>query len=425
MNEADSRHAASLLEQLGLKEVASAADADIVILNTCVVRQQPEDKAVGRLLSLKGIKEKRPDMMIALMGCFVGVKKTDHLEKRFPFVDLFIPPSAPNVILNFLHERFPTLRQTTEDAPSELTDYRLPAMYGDSHVTAFVPAVLGCSHACAFCIIPYRRGAERSRPAADILAEAKSLASQGVREITVLGQIIDRYGMDLEDGPTLAQLLLHIAEIDELKRIRFLTSHPTWMTDDLLDAVANHPKLCPHIEVALQSGNNEVLERMQRGYTREDFLLLIKRIRQRIPDACINTDIIVGFPGETDEQFQDTVSLIQEIEFDMVHIAKYSERPQTYAARHYPDDLPAETKEQRRKTLEDIQTDIMTRKNADLKGRTVPVLVETKDKNRWRGRTPHNRIVFFESTDDCLGREMDIHIDWAGPFSLIGTPEEG
>lgn len=428
MNEADSRRLAQQLEFAGYKPANQAESADLVVLNTCVVRQQAEDKAVGRLSALKGVKATRPDMTIALMGCMVGLKEAPELQKRFPFVDIFMPPSETTPLLDFLqargllddlrHEeqRVRTLRDAIQDE-----DLPLPALQAGV-VTANVPVVLGCSHACTFCVIPYRRGAERSRPLNDILAEVRSLVSQGVREVMLLGQIVDRYGMDLSDGTDLSGLLRAVAGIDGLKRLRFLTSHPNYMTDAILETVAGSDVICPQIEVPIQAGNDTVLENMRRGYTVAQYRVLIERIRAYMPDAAIHTDIIVGFPGETHEQFMETLRLVEELRLDKVHLSKYSERPKTIAARRMPDTVSEEEKQARWQMIEETQTRILDEKNRALRGRTVSVLVEDHYKGKWRGRTRHGKIVFFEDPRALRGEEVDVRIEWTGPYSMIGVP---
>jgi tRNA-2-methylthio-N6-dimethylallyladenosine synthase len=255
----------------------------------------------------------------------------------------------------------------------------------------------------------------------EIAAEVRSLVRQGVREITLLGQIVDRYGMDVPDGPRLHDLLHALHDLEGLERIRFLTSHPNWMTDDLLAAVAALPKVCPHIEVPVQAGDDEILSRMRRGYTADDYRRLIDRIRRRIPGVSIATDIIVGFPGETPAQFQRTYDLLAELRLDVAHLARYSARPGTVAARRMVDDVAEEEKDQRFRTLETLQSSILEDLNAGYVGHTVEVLVEGRHKSRWKGRTPTNRLVFFESDEDLRGRLVPVAIEWSGPWSLVGT----
>lgn len=434
MNLADSQRVAAGLERLGYTATARAEDADIVVLNTCVVRQQPEDKAVGRLQQLRSVKAEHPERVLALMGCMVGVREVAALEQRFPWVDLFLPPSDPTELWAYLAQRelLDEAQTLIADAESRRlalgrTDTVLPTSEEGRAVSAYVPIVLGCSHACTYCVIPYRRGPERSRPLETIVAEATQLASQGVREITLLGQIVDRYGYDLPEfaGTTetpLVTLLRRMHEIAGLERLRFLTSHPNWMRDDLLDAVATLPKVCEHIEVPVQAGDDEVLKHMRRGYTVEDYRRLVARLRERIPGVSIATDIIVGFPGETEAQFENTVALLETLQLDKAHIARYSPRPLTVATRRFEDDVPYEEKERRRRALEQVQARILKTLNARLEGQQVEVLVEGEKKGRWFGRTRTDRLVFFAAEGNWLGRLATVAITWSGPWSLIGEP---
>ncbi len=432
MNVADSQRLASELEKMGYRAAQNPDDADVLVVNTCVVRQGAEDKGVGRLVSLRPLKEKYPDKVIGLMGCMVGVRDSLPLRKRFPFVDVFLAPSEPQPMVTFLNERgIEDELRVVEDDERNLRDaiqdedaLILPAHERGSLITAHVPIVYGCSHACSFCIIPFRRGVERSRSVGEIVSEVRSLVRQGVKEITLLGQIVDRYGKDIPDGPDLADLLriVHDAGVAEgLERIRFLTSHPNYMTDKLLDTVAELPHVMPHIEVPVQAGDDEVLARMKRGYSQQQYRDLIDRIRARIPNVAINTDIIVGFSGETEQQFQQTFDLLGDLKLDKAHLAKYSARPQTVSARTMPDDVPEEEKERRRKTLDDQQAEIIAEINGRSLGQTVPVLVEESRGGKWRGRTPQNKLVFFEDLDqDRRGQVVDVEIVWTGPWSMQG-----
>jgi tRNA-2-methylthio-N6-dimethylallyladenosine synthase len=280
--------------------------------------------------------------------------------------------------------------------------------------------VYGCSHACTFCIIPYQRGIERSRPPEDVLTEARAMVAQGVKEITLLGQIVDRYGKDEPEYPTLAGLLIRMHAIEGLERIRFLTSHPNWMTDELLDAVASLPKVCPHIEVPVQAGNDEVLANMKRGYTAEQYRRLVERIRARIPGVSIATDIIVGFPGETREQFQSTYDLLAELKLDVAHLARYSVRPGTVATRRMTDNVSEDEKMDRFRQLEALQENIVGEINARYLHQTVPVLFEDKVKKRWKGRTQTNKLVFVETEENLHGQILPTQIEWTGPWSMIG-----
>ncbi len=427
MNEADSRRLASALERIGCTPADRAEQADVVVLNTCVVRQSAENKAYGRLGSLKSLKKRKPEMVIGLMGCLVGMKDPIPLRHRFPWVDVFMPPSELRSLLELLAERGLADEGRTLETSETARRYRLqdgdlllPTHERGWLVSAYVPVVLGCSHACSYCIIPYRRGPEHSRPVEEILVEARALAVQGVKEITLLGQIVDRYGLDLTDQSSLASLLRRLHEIEGLERIRFLTSHPNWMADELLETVAELPKVCEHIEVPVQAGDDEVLAQMRRGYTVSDYQSLIARIRECIPGVSIATDVIVGFPGETEAQFQRTCDLLAQLRLDKAHIARYSPRPQTLAIRRFPDDVPQEEKERRRKAIDDLQAKIVGEINAQLLGETVEALVEGQKKGRWWGRTRTDKLVFFEDEQDWRGRLAQVHITWTGPWSLIG-----
>ena len=426
MNVADSRRLARSLENLGCEPAANIDDADIIVLNTCVVRQSAEDKAIGRLSSLKSRKKQNPDLVINLMGCLVGVHGNPALQKRFPWVDVFSAPSDPQPLLDFLANRQQAdqAHSWRQHIDSLLDDEFGVAVAGEERaVSENLPVVLGCSHVCAYCVIPLRRGRERSRDAQRILRDARTFASQGVREIVLLGQIIDRYGLDLPGSPHLPQLLASLSEIPEIKRLRFLTSHPNWMSDELIESVARLPKVMPHIEVPAQAGDDGILLAMRRGYTNQQYRDLVAKLRDRIPGVSIATDIIVGFPGETEAAFQNTYDLLADLRLDVAHLARYSPRPGTYSARELADSVPAEEKMRRFRLLEDLQEGILRELNQPLLGTSVPVLFEYRLKGRWYGRTPTNRIVFTDSEEDLTGMERQVKIDWTGPWSLVGSLE--
>ncbi len=428
MNTADSRRLARSLENLGYEPAARTDDADVIVLNTCVVRQSAEDKAIGRLSSLKPLKKQNPHLVIGLMGCLVGVHGNPTLQKRFPWVDVVSAPSDPQPLLDFLSNR-----QQADQAQSwrMQIDSMLDEEFGVAvpgekrAVSENLPVVLGCSHACAYCVIPLKRGRERSRDAQRILRDARTFANQGVREIVLLGQIIDRYGLDLPGSPRLPELLALLSEIPEIKRLRFLTSHPNWMSDDLIASVAELPKVMPHIEVPIQAGDDNILLAMRRGYTNQQYRELVAKLRERIPGVSIATDIIVGFPGETEAAFQKTYDLLADLRLDVAHLARYSPRPGTYSARELPDDVPAEEKMRRFRLLEDLQEGILKELNQGLLGQSASVLFEHRIKGRWYGRTPTNRIVFVDSEEDLTGQERQVKITWTGPWSLVGSLEPG
>ena len=421
MNIADSRRVASALERLGYHFTASAEEADVIVLNTCVVRQSAEDRAYGRLTSLRPLKEKNPNLVINLMGCLVGIRTPEKLRQRLPFVDVFSPPSDPGPLVNFLTQG------ETHVTESDMTERRNAMMDGDlplpGHergrlVSAFVPVVYGCSHACTYCIIPYRRGVERSRPADEVISEVHTLVAQGVREVTLLGQIVDRYGKDQDGMPGLAELLQSLNGVKGLERIRFLTSHPSYFGEDLMDAVASLPKVMPHIEIPIQAGDDLVLAQMKRGYTQEDYRKLVGRIREHIPGVSIATDVIVGFPGESEAQFMRSYQLLADLKLDVTHLARYSPRPGTVSARRMPDDVPDDEKMHRFRLLEELQAGIAAEINTRYLGQEVEVLFEEKIKGRWKGRTPTNKLVFVETDEDLRGRVVPVTITWAGPWSM-------
>lgn len=457
MNVADSGHVAAQLEALGYQPVDRAEQADVVVINTCVVRQSAEEKAIGKLGALLPLKRRKPNTVIGLMGCMVGVKPSPALAERFPWVDVFMPPSEPGPLVGYLMEQEIAraaraideaevlARHALQDeeitqlnreemlhvgysyrslpgrAGSVLQSVRHLTLDGQAPVAAHVPIVYGCSHACTFCIIPFRRGVERSRPLAEIVAEVRDLVAQGVREVTLLGQIVDRYGYDWPgQRPDLADLLHAVHEIDGLWRIRFLTSHPNYMSDRILHAVRDLPKVCEHIEVPIQAGDDEVLAAMRRGYTAADYRRLVYHIRETIPNAAIHTDIIVGFPGESDAQFQRTYDVLAELKLDKAHLARYSPRPGTVSARRMVDDVPEAVKVARHQALERLQANVQDEINRRFLGQTVEVLVEDLHKGKWRGRTRQNKLVFFSHPEDWRGRLAEVLITWAGPYSMQG-----
>ena len=299
MNKADSERLESAMGQMGLSSAASPRDADVIVLNSCVVRQSAEDRAVGMLTSLKPLKERNPEKVIALMGCMVG-PKSEPLEKRFPYADVFMRPQEFEPLINLLGDR---MGVDPEGCIGPLT--------ATPDVTTFIPISHGCDKMCSFCIIPYRRGRDVSRPVEEIVRESELLAKRGVKEVTLLGQNVDSYGHDLPDNPDLGDLLVEINDIEGLERVRFLTSHPNDMTDHIIDTVAELDKVCEHFNLPFQAGDDEVLARMRRGYTGDHYRRLADRIRERVPNVSLSTDVIVGFCGETDDQFGRTMDMIR------------------------------------------------------------------------------------------------------------------
>ena len=409
MNKADSERLESALGQMGLSAADSARGADVVVLNSCVVRQSAEDKVVGMLTSLKPARQRDPDKVVALMGCMVG-PKTDALEQRFPYVDVFMRPQQYEPLLDLLGQR---MGIDPEGCVGPLT--------ARADVTTYVPIIHGCDKFCTFCIIPYRRGREVSRPVQEIVREVRLLARRGVSEVTLLGQNVDSYGHDLPDDTDLADLLAAVDGVDELDRVRFLTSHPNDMSDRIIDSVARLDKVCEHVNLPFQAGDDEVLSRMRRGYTAGQYMELTERIRERVPNVSLSTDVIVGFCGETDEQFDKTLDLIRDVRFDKVHAAAYSTRDGTIAARTMSDDVPGEVKKARLKAIEELQRETLTEINAALEGQTVEVLVEDRKRGRWFGRNRNDKLVYFDDERDLRGQLVDVKVERAGPWSLQGV----
>lgn len=399
MNKSESEKLASYLEFQGMLETPSVEEADIIILNSCVVRQSAENRVINKLHSIKSLKKANPDLKIALTGCLVGENVTE-LKKKFPFVDyLFAAGEFPGWLGTY------DLNKTIPKNPK---------------VATYIPIMQGCNNFCSYCIVPYRRGREKSRTESEILQEAESLVSRGVKEITLLGQNVDSFGNDLAGSPDLADLLLKMNCLQGLERIRFLTNHPKDMKDKLIDAVAGLDKVCRQINLPVQSGDDNILQAMRRGYTSKHYLDLIKNIRAKVSDIALSTDLIVGFPGETDQQFANSYNLLGEIKFDMVHVAAYSPRSGTLAARTLPDDVPADKKKARLEAIEKQQAGLVGEINLRLQDATLEILVEGQEKGKWFGRTRTDKLVFFDAEGDYYSRIVRVKIKRTTPWSLVG-----
>jgi tRNA-2-methylthio-N6-dimethylallyladenosine synthase len=441
MNQADSQRIQTILDDLGWEET-SMDQANLVILNTCSVRKAPEEKAHNQLAQLKHAKAKRSDLLVAMMGCMIGNQKTiDDLSKRYPHIDLFMKVEQADILPRFLEERWtpisgagcldieymppgevfptepierflPTFATSTSTVgkrtvlpmaitpkPGERTaHYPTKIEPAQAGPTAWLPIILGCNKVCTYCIVPYRRGRERSRPIEELVAEARSLVAKGAKELTLLGQTVEAYGLDLPDKPDLAVLMSHLSEIDGLERIRFMTSYPRHMTDSMIERMAALPKVCEHVNIPVQAGDDAILKRMKRGYTIDEYRHRIERLRALWPGVSLSTDIIVGFCGETGEEFQHTLDLLEELRFDVVHVAAYSVRPGTVAAR-WEDDIPLVEKKRRLHAVEEVQARIALELNQQCIGKIEEVLVEdinsTHGRQQWKGRNRTNKWVFF------------------------------
>ena len=415
MNKAESQQIAGYLDSAGYQAATSFSHADLVVLNTCVVRQSAENKVLGTLSLLKGLKDEHPDLQILVTGCFVN-SHTQELQRRFPHVDLLFKPGDYPELIAWAQQ---------QDMPIEQRLLRYPRNDAGMALSpcALIPIIQGCDNFCSYCIVPYRRGREVSRPLEEIVCEVEELVRRGVKEVTLLGQNVDSYGHDLPGHPGLADLLGKLSSIDDLARIRFLTNHPKDMSLKLIEAMASLNKVCEHLELPVQSGDNDILKAMRRGYTVERYRELVHTVRSKIPHISLSTDIIVGFPGEIEEQFEHSLSLVQEMRFDVIHVAAYSPRPGTIAWREYQDNIPAEVKKGRLNKIEELQTAIASEINSQLQGKEVEVLVEGKKKGKWFGRTRSNKLVFFEDAGGWLGHLAIIQIEKTSPWSLGGHVE--
>jgi tRNA-2-methylthio-N6-dimethylallyladenosine synthase len=409
MNKAESNRIAGFLEHLGYTYTTQLENADLLVLNTCMVRQNAEDKILGTISTLKGIKRRNPGLRIMVTGCFVDTQ-IHKLYLYYPHIDLFFKPGDYRSFLNYFNSH-------SDIYNSLYNEILLPQ---GSATTAFIPIIEGCNNFCSYCIVPYRRGREKSRSIDEIINEINVHIEKGAREITLLGQNVNSYGRDLPGQPDLGDLLYILNNMENLKRIRFLTNHPKDMSEKLIKAVAALDKVCEHLSLPFQSGNNDILRVMRRSYTVENYKKLLKNVRQQIPGVALSTDVIVGFPGESDEQFEHSVELIKETRFDSVHIAAYTPRPSTIATRKYKDDVPPTIKKQRLQNIEMVQTCIAAEINAGLQDTIVEILVEGNKKGKWYGRTRSDKLVFFKSEANYTGQLVNLRIINTSPWSLQG-----
>ena len=410
MNVADSERIATALATVGFEESDDIFNSNVSIVNSCVVRQSSEDKVTSKLDQLSKHKHNKNDKekIIVLMGCMVG-PKTDNLQQRFPDVDLFLQPQNYEPLVNLLYE------QKGIDKEGCLSNLDIKP-----RISSFVPVSHGCDKFCSYCIIPYRRGREVSREIPVIVDEVKKLADNGVKEITLLGQNVDSYGYDFSEDITLADLFEAVHEIDDIKRIRFLTSHPTDMDIRIIESIANLPKVCNSINLPFQSGSNKILETMRRGYSREEYFELIHDIRDRIPNVAMSADVIVGFCGESESDFEDTMDLMQTIKFDKLHTAIYSERKGTIAARKMKDDVHMDDKQRRYKILNDEQEKIQAELNSKYVGEVNNVMIEGLKRGKVFGRNEQDKLIYVDNPNMQEGDMVDVKIDYAGPWAMKG-----
>jgi tRNA-2-methylthio-N6-dimethylallyladenosine synthase len=426
MNVRDSEAMAGLLAREGYEPTASPDDADIILLNTCTVREGADDKAYGRLGELRALKQRRPGVILGIAGCLVQ-KERERVQERAPYLDLVFGVHnihrLPELIRQVRDGCMPVYEvwdRTDRDRPLPV----LPALRGGA-VRAFVNIIHGCNKFCTFCIVPYVRGRERSVPPETVVAEAESLAAQGYREVTLLGQNVDSYGHDFTPRRDLAELLSMVHVVQGIERIRFTTSHPRDMSLKLIRTVAALPKVCEHLHLPVQAGDDRVLRRMHRAYTVAQYRETIDAIRAAMPHASVTTDMIVGFPGETDEEFEGSVRLVNEVRFDAVNTAIYSPRVGTPAA-DYPGQVPEATRRRRLQALNALVERIAGEVNQPLIGTCQEVLVERPGaRGGTVGRTRTNKVVTLDGGPDLVGRTVPVEINSAGSWVLRGRIAAG
>lgn len=423
MNDHDSGVLARLLEEAGHLEVARPDEADLIVVNTCAIREKAEQKLFSQLGRYRLLKDRRPDLTIAVGGC-VAQDAGRRLFRRAPYVDLVFGTHVLHDVPDLVARVRRTGRRIVA-TPEEQDPERLEAFYAHHRartVTAYVTVMQGCDNYCAYCIVPYVRGRELSRPAEEVVAEVERLVAQGVTEVTLLGQNVNSYGLKPRGETDFPALVRRLARIPGLLRIRFTTSHPKDLSDDLIRCFGDVPALMPHIHLPLQSGSDRVLEAMRRRYTVARYLSLVERLRQTRPEIAITSDMIVGFPGETEEDFRATLEVMERVRFDGLFSFKFSPRPGTLAAR-LPDPVPEPVKEERLARLQALQQAHTFERNQALVGTVRPVLVEGPSKaggGQVSGRTPENKIVNFPGDPAWVGREVDVRITAAAVNSLRG-----
>ncbi|WP_185966728.1 tRNA (N6-isopentenyl adenosine(37)-C2)-methylthiotransferase MiaB [Clostridium sp. HBUAS56017] len=423
MNEEDSEKLSGMLKNIGYTRTDDINEASIILFNTCCVRENAENKVYGNLGMLKKVKEKNPDLIIGICGCMMQQKgMADNILKRFPYVDIIFGTHNSYKFPEYLN------RVKTEGVQvKEIFDKETQIVEGipvdrESSVKGFVTIMYGCNNFCTYCVVPYVRGRERSRKPEEIENEIKDLVSKGYKEVTLLGQNVNSYGKGLEEDINFAGLLRRINKIEGIERVRFMTSHPKDLTEEVIMAVKECDKLCEQIHLPVQSGSDRVLKVMNRHYDRARYMSLINKIKKEIPDCTITTDIIVGFPGETDEDFEDTLSLVKEVGYDSAFTFIYSRRNNT-PADEMEDQVADDVKHERFNRLVAAVNDSVIRGNKVYEGKTVEVLVEGPSKNdetKLMGRTRNGKLVNFQGDINLVGKLVNVKINRAQPFSLIG-----
>ena len=428
MNEHDSEKILDILMGVNYHVTRTIHDADLILINTCTVREKPEHKVYSTLGRLRGLKERKEGLILGVGGC-LAQQEGDRLLERFPYLDLVFGTHN----LHRLPDLVEDIRKTRTRRCETCFYDRAPSMEliprGEQKVRAYVTIMQGCDNYCSYCIVPLVRGSERSRPVGRILEEVQMLVDSGVKEVILLGQNVNSYGKGLRERPCFSALLRRIDEIDGLERIRFTTSHPKDLSRELIQCFRDLQKLCEHFHLPFQSGSNRILRRMNRGYSREDYLEKVGQLREVCPDIAITADVLVGFPGETERDFQDTLDLIEAVQFDNLFSFRFSKRKGTVAV-DLSGQVPQKDKGERLKALQEIQKQITLRKNRELEGRTERVLVEGRshrNTTQIMGRTRSNRIVNFQGDLELIGEEVLVRIDKGLANSLRGVcfPSDG
>jgi tRNA-2-methylthio-N6-dimethylallyladenosine synthase len=427
MNEYDSERVAGLLEQHEYRLTETPEDADLILLNTCAIREKAEEKVFSRLGALKAVKRARPEVRIGVMGCMAQLQ-AGRIQERAPHVDLIFGSAAiarvPELVAR---ARRPAAAPIVETGEAPLVKLTARPARRDA-LKAFVTVMEGCEKFCTFCVVPTTRGRERSHPPEAVVAEVRDLAAQGCREVTLLGQTVNAYGRDLTPATDLADLLERIDAIEPIARIRFTTSNPYNLTPRLIHALRDVPKVVEYLHLPLQSGSDRVLARMNRGYTRQRYLELIAELREAVPEIALSTDLIVGFPGETDGDFEQTVDMVERVGYDNVFAFRYSPRPGTPAA-EMPDQVPDDVKARRHTRLLEVAGRVAAERSRRLEGRVMAVLVDgtsRRDARQATGRTRCNRVVNFDPQGrDLYGWVVAVRIAEALPHSLRGQLADG
>jgi tRNA-2-methylthio-N6-dimethylallyladenosine synthase len=423
MNFHDSERMAGLLESAGYEPAADVADADVVILNTCSVRERAEDKIVSRIGEIRVESEQLGrEPLMAVTGC-LAQQEGEVMFRRSPYVDVVVGTQAEKRLPILLDEALATSRRQIDISPYDDISFPLGMARRADPVKAYVTIIEGCNDFCSYCVVPRTRGPERMRPKADILAEVEQAAACGRKEIQLLGQIVNHYQAPDDPACDFAALLAAVNDVAGVERIRFASPHPRHVTPGLIDAMATLPKVCKHLHLPVQSGSTRILEAMRRRHTRDDYLALIDALREKSPSIQLSTDFIAGFPGESESDHADSLSLVERVRFHSIFSFSYSERPGTLAARHLPDDVPEETKSRRLRELQGLQKGIQQALHDDQVGQTFEVLVDSISRRRATeisGRSSGNTVVNFPGTANQMGATVRVLIERAGPFSLWG-----